>query len=173
MEKAISRSLFVLLMFVVLSGCGTTFHVVPEIGDIGSTDFGMIGRVNYSGNPDYLPRTVKPSDEESGNLEFKYDYNVGYGQDAVPDVLPLFNPLSLVGFPIGSDSLVVVGKLDLLKDGEVVKTYCSTCVIDKTRNLFYEGKTHSELRRQGLLRVRDNIEIQMANGHETLLELVQ
>ena len=173
MEKPISRWLFVLLMVVVLTGCGTTFLVVPEVSHTGPTELNMVGRVNYSSNPDYLPRTVKPSDGASGRLEFKYEYTVGYGQDAVPDVLPLFNPLSLVGCPIGADSLVVVGKLDILKDGEVVKTYCSTCVIDKTRNLFYEGKTHSELRREGLFKVRDNIEAQMANGRETLLELVQ
>ncbi len=33
--------------------------------------------------------------------------------------------------------------------------------MDKTRNLFYEGETYSEMRKKGLIEVRNNIESQM------------
>lgn len=168
------RMVIVLAAIILFSGCGTKFHVVPATTMQSlPSDFVLDGPVTYSYNPDYLPRTLRNSDTTAGNIEFKYDYNVGYGKDAVPEALPLFNPLTLVGFPIGADSLVVVGHLEILKEGVVVKTYSSTCAIDKTRSVFYQGKTHSELRREGLIAVRDNIEAQMFNDREALLSLIQ
>lgn len=164
------RSILVFIILFFLSGCGTSLHVVPELEDLSLTpDFNIVGSIDYSGNAEYLPRTIKQSDDKACDLIFKYLYDVGYGKDAIPEVLPLFNPLSMVGFPIGQDSIIVVGHLNVTKNGKMVKKYNSTCVIDKTRSLFYEGKTHSELRKKGLLTVRNNIEIQMLSDRETLL----
>lgn len=148
------RSFMFIMVLMILNGCGTTYHLVPETAGLQSGDFSMTGNIEYDGNAAYLPSTVRQGEGDSNSPVIKYKYNVGYGKDSVPEAFPLFNPLSLVGFPVGADSLVVVGSLDVIKDGELVKQYCSTCVIDKTKSLFYEGETYSELRKKGLLMVR-------------------
>lgn len=153
---------------VVLTACGTNVHLVPELTTAGPTNIMVAGLLQYNGNQDYLPRTVGAGDDGRPFPEISYQYNVGYGKDAVPDILPLFNPLSLVGFPIGSDSVIVVGELVIAKNGNETKKYSSTCVLNKNRSLFYEGDTFSELRRKGLLMVRDNIETQMSNDTKFL-----
>jgi hypothetical protein len=142
--------------------------VLPEVHPVRQTGLVLVGPVRYSNNPDYLPRTIRNSETAHGGIGFKYDYSIGYGKDALPEVLPLLNPLTWLGFPVGSDSLVVVGNLEILDNGAVLKTYSAVCVIEKTRSLFYQGKTSSELRRKGLLAVRDNIENQMMNDREEL-----
>jgi len=167
----IIRCLILIMLSVMLGGCGTTVHVVPEVGINEPPTFIVNGHVEYDGNEDYLPRTVNRGESAVQLPDISYRYNVGYGKDAVPDVLPLFNPLSLVGFPIGADSVVVVGQLAIIEEGKELKKYSSTCVFNKSRSLFYEGDTFSELRKKGLFMVRDNIEFQMSNDRVFLSEL--
>lgn len=137
------------------------------------SDFHIEAKLQYEGNSDYLPRTVSEAENTEGLPVISYSYTVGYGKDAVSDLLPLFNPLSLVGFPIGSDSIAIVGFLEIKREEKLLKQYRATCLINKTRNLFYEGDTYSELRRNGLLMVRDDIEAQMLNDKIFLTNLVQ
>ena len=164
-----------LVVVAILSGCGTTYHVVPVNHSTDTTPFSVVGMIEYGGhNTEYLPRTVKQDENATTGLPLiNYVYNVGYGKDSVPEILPLFNPLSIVGFPIGSDNIVIVGVLKIIKRGEVLKQYSSTCVFDKNRSLFYEGDTFSELRKKGLLMVRNNIENQMTNDRMYLSKLFQ
>lgn len=161
-----------MLAMAFLNGCGTTCHIVPEIAEVEYVDFSMVGQIEYDGNADYLPQTVKHGKGDADLPLIKYSYNVVYGKDAVPELLPLFNPLSIVGFPIGSDNIVIVGGLEIAKNGDT-KQYISTCVFDKNRNLFYEGDTFSELRKKGLLMVRQNIESQMLKDREFLLSFLR
>lgn len=158
---------------LLLSGCGTTYHVVPEVIHLPSTDCTIAGILEYEGNHDYLPRTIREGGDRGSMPVIRYAYHVGYGKDSIPEIFPLFNPLSLVGFPVGSDSLVIVGALDIVKAGETLKQYSATCVIDKNRSLFYEGDTFSELRKKGLFMVRENIETQMISDREFLSQLLQ
>lgn len=160
-------------ILVLLSGCGTTYHVGPELTEIPNIDYTILGTLEYDGNSDYLPRTIREGDDSESLPVIRYIYHVGYGKDSIPELLPLFNPLSLVGFPVGSDSLVITAALDVVKEGETLKQYSSTCVIDKNRSLFYEGDTFSVLRKKGLLMVRENIESQMIRDRETLSHLLQ
>jgi hypothetical protein len=55
-----------------------------------------------------------------------------------------------------------------MKSDAVVKIYMATCGLDNTRTIFWPGETLSELRKRGLIAVRDNIEAQM-NGERDLL----
>jgi hypothetical protein len=82
----------------------------------------------------YLPRTIKSENmaEKNDSLFFYYDYQVSYGRDYLfnsGELVPLFNPLTLIGSPIGEDDVCVVGKLDILHGGKVVKTYKSVCLL--------------------------------------------
>ena len=104
------------------------------------------------------------------HFDSSYRYEVTYGRDAVPQALSLFNPLLIIGFPIGADTVVVTAKLEVLKESTQVKTYTAVCILDKHRTIFSEGETLSELRKRGLLAVRDNIETQMYGDRDLLLK---
>jgi hypothetical protein len=103
-------------------------------------------------------------------LTLRYRYEVTYGRDAVHQALIFFNPLTIIGFPIGTDTVVVTAKLAVLKGNFQVKEYTAVCILDKHRTIFWEGETLSELRRRGLLAVRDNIETQMYGDRDLLLK---
>jgi hypothetical protein len=51
--------------------------------------------------------------------------------------------------------------LEILKTGRVVKTYTGTAGVRQYRSWWWEGQTATEMRRRGLLMVRDSIEGQM------------
>ncbi len=158
----------VLLLAIAAAGCGTKMVITPQVAGRDVGGFKVGGTVVYDGNPEYLPRTVAPAAAGESGLSFRYAYQCVYGRDNVHQALPLFNPLTAIGFPIGADTLVVAGKLDVHEGDVLVKSYTATCAFDKTRNIFHEGATFSELRKQGLIAVRDNIEIQMFEDREFL-----
>lgn len=146
---------------MLLSGCAPNVVITPDIALTVVSDFSVGGKIDYEGNKEYLPRTISSDVSPENPLSLRYLYDVTYGRDAVHQALPLFNPLTIVGFPIGADTVVITGKLEILKGSSAVKTYSSMCVLDKHRTIFSEGETMSEIRKRGLLAVRDNIEAQM------------
>lgn len=150
-----------LLAAILFSGCAPNVIITPDITVTPTGDFLLGGKIDYDGNKEYLPRTVTADPSLEPLLFLRYRYEVTYGRDAVPQVLPLFNPLTIIGFPIGADTVVVTGKLEILKGSSAVKTYSAVCILDKHRTIFSEGETMSEIRKRGLLAVRDNIEAQM------------
>lgn len=152
---------FCLSAAILSSGCATNVVITPDIAVIPVIDFSLDGKVDYEGNKEYLPRTVSSDTNPKNLMILRYRYDVTYGRDAVHQALPLFNPLTIIGFPIGADTVVVTGKLEILKGSSAVKTYSAVCVLDKHRTIFSEGETMSEIRKRGLLAVRDNIEAQM------------
>jgi len=162
-----------LLTAVLLSGCATNVIITPDVAAIAAGDFSLSGTIDYDGNKEYLPRTVSADASSVRTLTLRYRYEVTYGRDAVPQVLPLFNPLTIVGFPIGADTVVVTGKLEILGGSSTVKTYSAVCMLDKHRTIFSEGETMSEIRKRGLLAVRDNIESQMYADRDLLYSIDQ
>lgn len=162
------------LCFVVatfLSSCAPTMVVTPQsMENDMKSDFHVRGMLEYNGNREYLPRTIK-EDSAQTIISFIYEYHVAYGRDKTPQALPLFNPLTIVGFPIGENTMAVTGNLKVLKGKEVIKTYTATCGLEKVRSIFSEGDTFSDLRKIGLLTVRDNIERQMYQDRDFLANL--
>lgn len=160
-----------ILLLILLPGCAARMVITPEIAASTSVDFQLQGKIIYEGNRDYLPRTITEASPEPFAVTLRYSYDVAHGRDNVPQVLPLFNPLSLVGFPIGEDTVAVKGRLEISRGEEVIKTYTAACVLESTRNLFWPGETYSELRRKGLAAVRENIETQMQRDRDFLSKL--
>ena len=160
-----------LLLLINALGCGTTMAVTPQVAIRDVKGYQVMGKIQYEGNPDYLPRTVANGNPGESALAFRFSYQCSYGSDNTSQLLPLFNPLSMVGFPIGANTLVITGKLDVFKDDALIKSYTATCLMDKTRNLFYEGETYSELRRRGLIEARNNIESQMYEDKDFFVSL--
>ena len=156
---------------MLLSGCAAKMVTTPEIQASPNADVRLQGKILYDGNREYLPRMLADASIDPIELGFRYSYDVKYGRDSVPRVLPLFNPLTIVGFPIGEDTLAVEAHLAILKGEEVIKTYTAACLLESTRNIFWPGETYSELRRKGLMAVRDNIENQMLRDREFLSTL--
>ncbi len=168
MFYALWLGLGIMMPLIVLVGCGTTMVVTPDVKSTAGIDVRVRGRITYDGNREYLPRTVVDYPAGESGLAFQYTYEVIHGKDGVPQILPLFNPLTIVGFPIGEDTVVIVGRLEISKKNHAVKTYTATSSLDKMRNIFWQGETFSELRRKGLIAVRDNIESQMNRDRELL-----
>lgn len=148
------------ICFILLCGCATNMKIVPEVKQIDNIDFQIKGVIVYEGNKEYLPRVLSNEPASNSKLTFKYTYDVIYGKHDVPSAAALLNPLTITGFPTGENTTTVIGKLDVIKKEEVIKSYSSTCILKKTQNLFSE-RTFTDLRRQGLLAVRDNIEVQI------------
>lgn len=159
------------LLAIGLSGCAARMVVTPQVEPLGKVDFRVRGAVIYDGNREYLPRTISDVPASESDLRFHYTYNVTHGRDDIPQLLPLFNPLTIVGFPIGENTIVVVARLEISRRGEVIKTYTATCGLEMTRTIFWQGETFSELRRKGLEVVRDNIEAQMYHERDLLSKL--
>lgn len=164
--------LTVVLLAFIGGGCGTRKMIVPEVDTTTKVDFSIRGKIIYEGKQEYLPVTVQNDNTSESSLIFRYTYDTVYGMDNTPQALPLFNPLSIVGFPIGGNTLVVAGNLEVMRGDNVVKSYKATCGFDVTRNLFYEGDTYTELRKEGLLAIRKNIEIQMYLDKDNLSSLM-
>jgi hypothetical protein len=174
MFRNISKYTFFFLLIFFITSCATTTNIIPKLEKLENISILVKGKINYSGNREYLPRTISDDAIEDPLLIIKYQYNVNYGKENIPEGLHLanlFNPLVMVGFPIGEDTLVVIGKIDIIKQSEVIKTYSAICTFEKTRSIFYQGPTFTELRKMGLLNIRDNIEAQMNNDREFLSKL--
>lgn len=166
------------ILFFVFTcvGCATSMNVTPLITEIDCHSFKLKGIVRYDKNIKYLPRTITNESKQNdvSSLIIKYEYQVSYGRDYLfhsGEFVPLFNPLTLIGSPIGGDNVYVIGKLDIMQGGKNIKIYKSACVLEKTRNLFYQGETFSEMRKKGLISVRNNIESQMCQDKDYLINI--
>jgi hypothetical protein len=172
--RNISKNFLLFPMVFFIVACATTMNTVPTYEKLENISFIVRGKIDYSGNNEYVPRSIRDDSSKDTSLMIKYQYHVNYGRENIPHelhVANLFNPLLLVGFPIGQDTLVVIGKIDFIRQSKVIKAYSAVCAFEKTRSLFYQGPTFSELRKAGLLNVRDNIEAQMYKDREFLLKL--
>ncbi len=162
------RLLLVVVSLLFLCACTTTMTTNPQVAALGDPNFRISGKVIYDGNREYLPRTIADEPGADVGLTFQYRYNAVYGSRDVPDMIALLNPLDIIGCPTGNAKLTIIGRLDILKGGKVIKTYTATSVGKRTRNLFSEGGTFSEMRKKGLMAVRDNIEAQMYQNRDFL-----
>jgi threonine synthase len=70
---------------------------------------------------------------------------------------------------MGKNSVAVRGRLEIVKGTEVVKTYESNATLTSRASLLYEGETYSEMRRRGLLGVRDSDGMGVAVGEDEIL----
>jgi hypothetical protein len=158
---------------LILSACAPKVFITPDLTIVPRNDFTLSGKIDYDGNVEYLPRTISSESHSETTLTLRYRYEVTYGRDSIEQVLYHYNPLTIVGFPIGADSVVVTAKLEVLQESSQIKTYTAMCVLDKRRTIFWEGESLSNLRKRGLLVVRENIEAQMYDDRDLLLKAAQ
>lgn len=138
--------------------------ISPEQAILDKATLIITGPIQYEGNSVYLPRTISVGAPSEYGLSFRYTTTETQDRSSW-DVLALFNPLTIMGFPTGKRVSTVIGKLEVLKEIEVVRSYAATCLQEAERGIYY-GESFSELRRKGLAAVRDNIEAQMSHDRE-------
>lgn len=88
----------------------------------------------------------------------KYDIN---GKDS--DVLNLFNPLLIVGFPLGDNLLLIDSNLKIIKDKVLIKEYSAKCLYTYTRNIF-GNPDFTSMRNECLEEIKNNLNSQIINN---------
>lgn len=149
--------------------CATTTTVTPELVGPTSLACTLEGAIAYEGNPEFLPRVLVARPVDESPLVFRYSYRVDYALQQLPAPVQLINPLNFVGFPTGANSVVVMGRLQVMRGGLALRSYAAAAGMRRTGTMFSEGETLSEMRRRGLLLVRDNISRQLCSDREHLL----
>jgi len=154
----------ILLVAAFLAGCSSTQTRYSDNGltadKASPSPIHVIdAAVEYQGNRDYLPRSLHDS---PGNSEItaRYSYNVSYSTGKEHE-LTVFNPLLIAGVSKTEDQISVSGTLELLRDGDTIKQYRESITLTKNKTLYSEGETYTDMRRDGLLHVRDSIDRQI------------
>jgi hypothetical protein len=163
------RAAFVIALGALLAACAPTrMSQPPPQTALGEAGF-LCGKVQYTGsNPEWVPRALRdmPSDA-TRTLRFEYEIEYGIDDESAFD---LFNPLLILGATKSKDSMYVLGVLTLEQGGKTLKDYRETITVDKSKSVFSEGETLTEMRRQGLLRLRDLIDARLAADRVALKE---
>jgi len=157
------------LLILVLAGCTTTVNVTPTIEGTAACE--VRGTISYEGNREYLPGALVADSEPAPAVVFRYTFDAQYGLKAVPVGAQLVNPLNFVGFPTGTDSVVITGRLEVVRGGSIIRTYGSAAAMQRSGTMFSEGETFTEMRHRGLLLVRDNISRQICRDQAVLAQL--
>lgn len=132
--------IFIYFLIIVFTGCtNTTLNVEPKINQhLSNKILKISSKIIYNGNINYLPTSLQ-NDNNSSNIVY-YEYQVKYINGSTKyDGLNLWNPLVLVGFPLSKESVIVESKLRFIDKNKDEKTFFSTCIANKTRNLFQNG----------------------------------
>ena len=148
-------------MPVVLAGCATSVKVVPEMAAGARSDCKVLGHITYEGKPEYLPTVLVENPASPADAVLRYTHEAGYGLNQAPAEVQIVNPLHLVGLPTGKESVCIVGRLEVMRDGSVVRSFAAVAAMERSNSMFTEGETFTEMRRRGLLLVRDNISEQV------------
>jgi hypothetical protein len=154
-----------------LTACATTISVVPPLGNVKAV-CRLHATISYDGKPDYLPAALIADTIPQSSTTVRYTFEAQYGLKETNAFLALVNPLTLFGFPTGSGNLVVTGRVDFLRGQSVVRSYGAAASLERASNVFSEGETFTELRRRGLLLVRDNLTAQLCKDERTLQTLL-
>ena len=163
-RKFILYCLFSLAL--LFSGCGTHMDVKPEV-PAGQVDFTLRGKVNYEGNWDYVPKTISNQSADNGNMSFNYAYNVLYGGTAMQqDIVAILLPTTMFGTPTGESDVQIRAKLDVMNGPNLIKSYIAACNIVSPRGVFAGGTNFTEIRKNGLMAVKENIELQMVQDRD-------
>ncbi len=142
-------------LLLLLCGC-TTVARSPDIPRPTSLP-ALAGKVDYTGPPTYLPRSIASDDRETA--VFRYRYDVKQSDDDYPVLLLLFNPLTLFGFPVGTSRVAAIGNLEIVRGAEATR-YEASCTVEQRRSV-YSSRNLSALRARALFEVRDAIDSQL------------
>jgi hypothetical protein len=153
--------LVVLPLQFMLAGCATSIQLTPQLSGDTRLDCRVLGHVSYEGNREYLPPVLVDNASSPVDSVLHYAHEARYGLDQLPTGAQLVNPLHLIGFPTGTSSLAIMARLDVMRGGSVVRSFAAVAAMQGSTSIFPEGETFTDMRRRGLLLVRDNISAQV------------
>lgn len=154
-----------------LAGCAATVSVTPKVSEKAAV-CQIRATVQFDGKPEYVPGVLIGDASVHSAARFLYSFEAQYGLDEYNAFFVAVNPLSLVGFPTGSDNLVVTGRIDLLRGETIVRSYAAAASMKRTPTIFGEGETFTDMRRRGLLLVKENLSAQLCQDQSTLTPLL-
>jgi hypothetical protein len=158
---------------LLLGACATTVEVTPKLGEPTSQNCEIHAMIRYEGIADYLPTVLlRESTVSQADITLRYGFHVTYDSQPLPDVATMVNPLAMFGFPTGHDYISVLGTLDFVQADATVRTYGAAAALRRTGTIFGEGDSFTDLRRRGLLLVRDNISAQLCRDQRALAQLL-
>jgi len=161
-----------LLFALGLGACATSVTVTPRLSGPTSRNCEIHALVRYDGNPEYLPSVLVRDATMSQAVTLRYRYDINYDAQPLPDIATLVNPLTIFGFPTGHDYISVVGSLEFIRADATVRTYGAAAALKRTGTVFGEGDSFTDMRRRGLLLVRDNISVQLCQDRTVLTQLL-
>lgn len=153
---------------LVFLGCATEVAITPQLTDKNPGKCQIHARVRYEGKQDYLPAALVPDPTASGTTEIRYSFEAQYGLKETDFFIAAINPLTLVGFPTGSDNLVVTGRVEVARGDTTLRSYAAAASMKRSATVFYEGETFTEMRRRALLLIGDNLSQQLCKDREPL-----
>jgi hypothetical protein len=156
----------------LLVGCATTVTVTPKLAEPARQDCEIHAAIRYEGNADYLPAVLVRDSTASPAITANYVFHITYDSKPLPDVATMVNPLAMFGFPTGHDYISILGTLDFVQADATVRSYGAAAALRRTGTIFGEGDSFTDLRRKGLLLVRDNISGQLCQDQSALAQLL-
>jgi hypothetical protein len=145
-----------LILLVFILGNCVSIQISPDLKNIDSKKEvkKIEGKVNNLVNKDYIPDFI--TNNQSSKELIEYSYLIHYEPTDPSDSIVIFNPLILFGFPIQEHRVIIDAEL---KSKSITKTLQSKVIVSQYR-ILYNNPDYTEMRREGLLNIRKNIEQQ-------------
>ena len=161
------------LACITLAGCATSVTLTPKLPDKQVSTCQLHGAVQYDGKPEYLPAALGGEPGPPGPVAFRYSFEAQYGLNPMNDFIQLVNPLELFGFPVSSDNMVVTGRVDVVRGDTVIRSYGAAAAMKRSSTQFSEGESFTDMRRRGLMLVRDNLSGQLCHDEALLVAMLK
>lgn len=112
------------------------------------------------GNPKSLPAAVAASLSDSSSVVFNYREELSHDHYTVPLTLSAFDPLTYVGYPLGSYSVTAFASLGISQGDKVLGDYTAKVHLSRNYTLYYQP-TFLELDHAAKAAVREKIDQQV------------
>jgi hypothetical protein len=155
------------LLLAMVQACAPTRISAPPPQSAQTAESFLCARLDYDGsNTEWLPRAINATPSDPHRL-IRYRYEIGYGIDD-ESAFDLFNPFLILGATKSKDSMHVLGLLEIELDGARLREYREVVNLEKSKSIFSEGETLTDMRRQGLSRLRELMDSRLTADRETL-----
>jgi hypothetical protein len=112
------------------------------------------------GNPKSLPPAVAASLSNSSTVIFNYREELSHDHYTVPLALSAFDPMTYVGYPLGSYSVTAFASLGISQGDKVLGDYTAKVHLSRDYTLYYQP-TYLELDHAAKAAVREKIDQQV------------
>ena len=110
-----------------------------------------------SGDRNHLPPSFADALDDSSLLELSYTEKVTDQNSAVPAVISMIDPLTIVGVPLGTYTVHAQATCSLTLKGRIIKSYSAESTVSRSYGL-YHGSSFPELEKQARQAVEQQIE---------------